>query len=297
MVREERRMRIESSPQGRLIEALLATAFAAHPYRNSPAGWASDIDNLRTGDAKRFFHDYYAASNLTIGIAGDVNPAEARRLAEKYFGTMPKQPAPPAVRTVEPKQEGEKRVAVESPSQPLLLIGYKRPDQSHADDPALDVAAAILSSGRTGLLYKELVRDQKLALAAGAQAAFPGGKYPGLFLFFAAPSLGRTVEANEKAVYGILDRLKSEKVDAATLRRVKTKLRASVIRQLDSNSGMASQLTYYHVNYGTWKKLFTGLEEINKVTEDDVERVARQYFMESSRSVVWSVKPKTEGAR
>jgi predicted Zn-dependent peptidase len=297
VVREERRMRIESSPQGRLVEALLASAFAAHPYRNSPAGWASDIDSLRTGDAKGFFHDYYAASNLTIGIAGDVNPAEVRRLAEKYFGPMPLQPPPPGVRTVEPKQEGEKRVEVESPSQPFLFIGYKRPDQLHADDAAFDVVGGILSSGRTGLLYKELVRDKKIALAAAAQAAFPGGKYANIFVFFAVPSLGKTVEENEKAIYDVLDRLKNEKVDAATLQRVKTKVRASVIRQLDSNSGMASQLTYFHVNYGNWRKLVTGLEEINKVTEDDVQRIARQYFSANTRTVTYSVKPKTEVAK
>src|SRR6202166_4657135 len=112
VVREERRMRIESSPQGKLVEALLATAFEAHPYRNSPAGWASDIDNFRMPEAELFYKKYYTPGNITIGIAGDVNPAEAKRLAEKYFARLPKAPLPPVVRTVEPKQEGEKRVAV-----------------------------------------------------------------------------------------------------------------------------------------------------------------------------------------
>ncbi len=290
VVREERRMRIESQPQGRLLEALLAAAFAAHPYRNSPAGWASDIESLRSGDAARFFREHYAPANIAIGIAGDVNPVEARRLAEKYFRGLPKAAQPAGVRTAEPKQEGEKRVKVESPSQPFLLIGYKRPDQLHADDAALDVLQGILSGGRTGLLYKELVRDKKLALAAAAQAAFPGAKYTSLFAFFVAPSLDRTTEENEKAIYEILEKLKQEKVEAATLDRVKTKVRASVVRALDSNAGMAMRLTYYHVSYGNWRKLFTGLDEINKVTAEDVQRVARQYFVESGRTVAYSVK-------
>ena len=296
VVREERRMRIESSPQGKLMEALLATAFAAHPYRNLPGGWASDIENLRVGDAQRFFKSYYAPVNITIAVAGDVAQADVKRLAAKYFSPLPNAPPPPGVITVEPPQEGEKRAEVMSPSQPFLMIGYKRPDQRDKDDPVFDVLSAILSSGRTGLLYKELVRDKKIALGAQAQSSFPGSKYPNLFLFFVAPSLGRTVEENEKACYEILERLKKEKVDEETLNRVKTKIRASVIRGLDSNSGMAEQLAFYYVNYGDWRKLFTAIDDIRKVTAEDVQRVAREYFTPATRTVVYTVIPKTPAA-
>src|SRR5579862_8785434 len=184
VVREERRMRIESSPQGELIEALTSTAFAAHPYKTEAAGWASDIEGLRETDAKEFYKKYYNPSNLTIGIAGDVNPAQARRLAEKYFGRIPRGPDPPLVRTVEPPQVGEKRVGVLSAAQPLLIMAYKRPDQYSPDSPVLDVLEDILSGGRTGMIYKEMVRDKKLALGAEIAASFPAGKYPNLFLFF-----------------------------------------------------------------------------------------------------------------
>jgi len=292
VVREERRMRLESSPQGKLIEALGATAFAAHPYRNSPAGWASDIEGLRAGDAKQFFRTYYVPGNLAIAIAGDVKPPEVRRLAEKYFARLPGAPPPPRVRTIEPKQTGMKRVAVESPSQPFLLMGYKRPHQFHPDDPVLDVVASVLSSGRTGLLYKEMVRDKKLALAAFASATYPGGEYPNLFVLFIVPSMGRTVEENEKTALQVIENLKKDSVDAETLARVKTKIRAGLLHQLDSNSGMADQLTFYHVNYGNWRKMFTGLEEINRVTADDVRRVARQYLVDEGRTVAYSVSPK-----
>jgi predicted Zn-dependent peptidase len=179
VVREERRMRIESSPQGQLVEALDSTAFAAHPYKNSPAGWASDIENLRAADAEAFYKRYYGPSNLTIGIAGDVNPAEAKKLAEKYFGRIPARPAPPLVDTVEPPQNGEKRVMVASPAQPFLVIAYKRPDQYSKDKAALDVLEQILSGGRTSIIYKEMVRDKKIALGAASYATYPGGKYPG----------------------------------------------------------------------------------------------------------------------
>jgi predicted Zn-dependent peptidase len=294
VVREERRMRIESSPQGKLMEMLLATGFAAHPYRNLPGGWASDIESLRVGDARRFFRTYYVPFNITIGIAGDVNPATVKRLAEKYFSALPKAPPPPEIITVEPPQEGQRRAEVVSPSQPLLMIGYKRPDQRHKDDPVFDVLGGVLSSGRTGRLYKELVRDKKIALQAAASTYFPGSKYPSMFVLFALPSMGRSVEENEKACYDILERLKKERVDEETLGRVKTKIRASLLRSLDSNSGMAEQLTYYHVNYGNWRKMFTGLEDINEVTADDVQRVVREYFAPESRTVVYLVNPKLE---
>jgi predicted Zn-dependent peptidase len=139
-----------------------------------------------------------------------------------------------------------------------------------------------------------MVRDKKIALAAFAQPTFPQAKYPNLFLLFLVPAVGHSVEENEKAAYEILERLKKEKVDQATLDRVKTKLRASLIRQLDSNSGLAQELTQYYAGYGDWRKLFTGLEEINAVTADDVQRVAREYLVERTRTVAYTVKPKAE---
>ena len=291
VVREERRMRVESSPQGKLVEMLLATAFAAHPYRNMPGGWASDIETFRRTEAEQFYKTYYTPANITIGIAGDVNPAEAKRLADKYFARLPRGPLPPPVRTVEPKQEGEKRVAVESPAQPFVAIAFKRPDQYSADDAALDVLSDILSGGRTGMIYKELVRDKKIALAAGSQATFPSGKYPSLFLFFVIPSSGHSVEENEKAVYEIIERVKKDPVSTEALQRVKTKLRADLIRKLDNNGGLAAELCSYSVNYGDWRKLFTELEDFNKVTAADVQRVAKAYLLDSTRTVAYTYAP------
>jgi predicted Zn-dependent peptidase len=291
VVRQERRMRVESDPEGKLFETLLATAFAAHPYRNPTAGWASDIEHLRVRDAREFFRTYYVPANITIGIAGDVDPKEVRRLADKYFAALPARPLPVPLPTVEPRQEGEKRVRVETASQPFLAIVYQRPDQNDKDDPVFDVISGVLDDGRTGFLYKDLVRDRRIALTATTSATLPGGKYANLFLFYVVPNSGHTVEENEQACYALIERLKREKVDAVTLARVKTKLRASVIRQLDSNAGMAEQLTFYRVNYGDWRKLFTGLEDIDRVTADDVQRVVRQYFIESARTVAHTAAP------
>ena len=292
VVMEEYRMRVESEPQGKLLQTFLATAFEAFPYRVMGTGWPSDVAHLRRADAWRFFHEYYVPGNIIFGIVGDVNPAEAHRLAEKYFGPMQARPLPPLLHTAEPAQEGPKQAEVESPSQPILAVGYKRPDEYSKDDPVFDVISGVLSSGRTGLLYTNLVRDKQIALEVDADDTFPGGKYPNLFLFFVAPALGHTTAENEKAFYALLEKFKSEKIDDVTLARVKTKTRASLIRRLDSNPGLASLLTSYYAIYGNWRKLFTSLDELNRVTADDVQRVAKECFVPEKRTAAYLVAPK-----
>ena len=289
VVRDERRMRVESNAQGKLQEMLLATAFTAHPYRNL-VGWSSDIENLRATDAEQFFKTHYVPGNITVSIAGDITAAEAKRLAQKYFGPLAAGAIPRHISIVEPKQEGEKRVSVETPTQPVIFIGYKRPGDLHKDDPVFDVLSSILSGGRTGIVYKELVRDKQIALGAVTAATLPAGRHPNLFVFMSAPTSGHTIDENEKAWYEIIDRLKKELVDKVTLERVKTKLRAGLIRSLDSNSGLASELAQYYATYGDWRKLFTGLSEIEKVTAEDVRRVANEYFGSTNRTVAYSVK-------
>ena len=291
VVREERRMRIESSPQGKLVEALISTAFSAHPYRNMPGGWASDIESLRAKDAMPFYRNYYTPGNITIGIAGDVDPARIQALAARYFGPLPPGPLPDPVVTVEPPQEGERRVTIETAAQPLMLIGYKTPAETHPDSPAIDVLSLILSGGRTSLMYRELVQEKKIALAAQTQPDFPDGKYPGLFLVFLVPAMGHTLEENEKAAYAIIERIQKEPVDAEALNRVKTQIRAGLVRGLASNSGLAARLPAYHVAHGDWRKLFTAIEDIDKVTAADVQRVAKAYLTKNRRTVAHTVAP------
>jgi len=285
VVREERRMSVESNPQEELSEGLSAAAFEAHPYHNPAVGWSSDIENFRLRDAIAFYRKYYVPSNLSIAIVGDVDPTEVRRLADKYFGIIPPGPNPPRVHTVEPSQSGKRIWELRSPAQPLELIGYKRPDELSRDDIVFDVIAEILSTGRTGLLYKELVRDKQVALDAGAESSFPADKYPNLFLLYAVPNQGRTLAECEQPLLAILDRLKTEKVDDATLRRVKAKLRADLMTQLGDDAGLAADLNLFYWAYGDWRRLFTQVDDYDKVTADDVMRVARTYFIPDAQTV------------
>lgn len=292
VVREERRMRTESEPQGMLMEALDATAIEAHPYRRPTVGWPSDIENLRVADARKFFDSYYAPANITMAIVGDIDPGMVRSLAERYFGPIAGRPLPSRPTTVEPPQSGEKIATVDSPAQPIEIIAYKRPDQYDKDDPVFDVIAGILSGGRTGLLYKSLVRDQRVALAAEAGSSFPGSKYPNLFVLYLAPAMGKSLGDNEKALTAVLDGLKKQPVEAETLERIKTKTRANLIRQLDSNAGLASLLATYYADYGDWRKLFTSIEDIDKVSAADVQRVAKTYFNDQTKTVAYLKAPR-----
>jgi predicted Zn-dependent peptidase len=290
VVLDEYRQRVESSPQGKLMQSLLVTAFAAHPYRNPPGGWPSDVENLRRADAKAFFEKYYVPGIMTMAIVGDVNPPEARRMADRYFGPLPAKPLPPLVHTREPLQPGPKTAIVDSPTQPIAAIGYKRPDQYDQDDPVFDMIQFILSSGRTGMLYKEMVEEKRISRVAQGLATFPDGRYPNLFVFFLAPSQGHTVDENQKALDDLLARFKATPVDAETLQRAKTQARANVIRLLGSNNGLARLLALSYAGYGDWRKLFTSLDDFNRVTAGDVQRVAQKYFIPANRTIAYTGK-------
>lgn len=291
VVMEEYRMRVESSPEGKLLQEFRAAAFEAHPYRNPPSGWPSDIGNLRRADAQEFFEKRYVPANMTIAIVGDVDPAQAKRMAESYFGPLPARPLPPLLHTTEPPQQGPKTALVESPTQPMLVFGYKRPDQYDKDDPVFDLLAMILSSGRTSWMYREMVQDKRIALEAEAVPTYPGGRYPNLFVFFVVPAQGHGVDENLKALDDLLERFKAQKVDLATLARVKAQARVQLLRRLADNAQVASMLAAFQAGYGDWRKLFTTFDDYAKATPDDVQRVARQYLAAQNRTLTYTTAP------
>jgi predicted Zn-dependent peptidase len=285
VVMEERRLRTESQPIGKLIEEVLAVAYKAHPYGVNVIGHMSDLQALTRSEAEKFYRTYYAPGNITIAIVGDVDAKEVIRLAENYFGRLSAGPQPPPVTTIEPPQLGERRVAIEEQSQRVLLVGYHRGSILHKDDAVFDAIGDILSSGRTSRLYRSLVRDKKVATVAGGLSGFPGNKYPNLFLFFSFPAPGHTNEECEKAIEEEITKLKTDLVDDEMLNAVKTRARAGLIRSLNSNGGMAGQLTFYQAVTGNWHNLFRQLDEINAVTAQDIKRVANECFTKSNRTV------------
>lgn len=285
VVIEERRMRVDSQPVGKLLENFLGIAYRAHPYGRQAIGWRSDLENLTRAQARAFFDRHYVPSNLTAVIVGDVDPKQAVAWAELYFGRIPEGNAAPPIWTVEPPQEGERRTTVYAQSQPVLLIGYHKPSATHTDDAVFDAVQDVLSGGRTSRLYRSLVQDRQISAGAGGFPGFPGNKYPNLFLFFSFPAPGHTNEENETAMLEEIEKLKAELVTEEELARVKARARANLVDGLESNMGLASQLGVYEVLTGDWRNLFRSIEAVDRVTREDIQRVAREYFNDRNRTV------------
>jgi predicted Zn-dependent peptidase len=288
MLLEEYRKQHEA-PQSMVVGELLAAAFKVHPYRNPVTGWPGDIQNLRRTTAKAFFDRYYTPGNITIAIAGDLNPAEAKKMAERYFGPMEAKPAPPVVHAEEPVQDGPKTVVVEAAGPLLLAVGYKRPSQYDKDDAIFDVIQFLLSHGDTGLLGRDLVQEKHLASQVQVGATFPSGRYPNLMVFLIIPAQGRSVEENQRGLDDFLARFKNLNFDAQMLARVKAQARAAFFKRLASNDAMAGMLAVHHAQYGDWRKLFTAFEDLDKVTSDGIQRAAATYLVATGRTTAYTV--------
>lgn len=285
VVAEERRMRTDNDPNGMLYEDFIAQAFIAHPYHFPVIGWMSDIQELTRPMALAFHKIYYIPNNAVAVLVGDVNPQEAIRLVDKYFGPIPAGPPPPPVNTVEPPQRGERRTEIKFPAQPSLLIGYHKPGPPAEDDFVLDVVDALLTGGRTSRLYDSLVKKQQLAVDVGSDNGEPGARYANLFVIEATPRYPHTPAEVEAAIYREIDRLKTEPVPEHELQKVKNQLDASFIASLASNSGLAQRLAYFQTVVGTWRYLVQARATYARITPADVQRVVRTYFTADNRTV------------
>ncbi len=284
VVYSERRMGVDNSPFGTLYEQVNAAAYSAHPYGWPVVGWASDIEAWTMDDLKAHFKMGYAPNNCIMVVTGDVNEAEILALAKKYIEPIPPQPPPPAIRTKEPPQLGERRIVVKRPSAlPLLLISYHIPETRHADGPAFELLEAILSAGRSSRLYSRLVDKDQLVLNinAGTQLALD----PGQFLFSMQVRSGVDPVKAEAALYEELAKLAATPVVAAELEKAKTQKLADFYRALKTIAGKANLIGQYEVFFGDYKKLFAVAAELEKVTAADIQRVAGQYFKETNRTV------------
>ncbi|MEX0684436.1 MAG: pitrilysin family protein [Balneolales bacterium] len=285
VILEERRMRTDSSPMGRLIEEFVSIAYSAHPYKNPVVGWPSDIRNTTIKDALDFYQTYYVPSNITIGIAGDVDPNEMKRLAELYFGDMPEGTMAPQLLVQEPEQRGERRVVIEEQSQPMFLMGFNGVAENHPDAKALDLLGSILAEGRTSRLYRRMVVNDQSALHAEALSGFPGSKYQSLFITFVVPNQNIEMADVEETILEEIEKVKNGDISQFELDRVRTNARANLVRGLASNSGLALRLTTAEGKHGDWRTVFTDLDELNEVTLDDIERVANTYLVKNNRTV------------
>jgi predicted Zn-dependent peptidase len=285
VVIEERRMRTDSNPIGRLLEQFSAAAFEAHPYHRPTVGWMSDLNSFSATDAKKFFDKYYVTSNMVVAVAGDVKASQVLPMLEKYFGRLPASQKPDETTTTEPPQNSERKVVLMEKSQPLYLEGYHRPDYMTKDDAVYDAITDLMSEGRTSRLYRALVRDKKIASFSAGFSGLPGTKYPHLFAFYAFPLPGHTPQEVGDAIHVEIERLKKEDISDDELKMIKTRTKANLIRGLGENGGLATQLAIYQTRYGDWRELFRSVDRIDKVTKADIRRVANETFNDNNRTV------------
>jgi predicted Zn-dependent peptidase len=285
VILEERRLRTDNSPIGKMIEAFLDTSFTTHPYKRPVIGYDQDIRGLTRQNVQQFFDTHYVPAELTMAVVGDVEAAKVQELAKIYFGRYAAKPKPSEVTLVEPPQQETRQVTLKLQSQPWYLEGYHRPAIKSPDNVVYDIIGRLLSDGRTSRLYKSLVEQKQVALSAQGFSGFPGNKYPNLMLLYALTAPGHTVEEVAAALNGEVELLKTKPVAAQELERVKTQARAELLRSLNSNSGMARSLVEYDVKTGDWRNLFKELEAIAAVTPDDILRVSQATFTPQNRTV------------
>ena len=281
VVFEERRMRTESTPTGKFAEQFNALFWDAHPYNWPVIGWPSDIPAISKRQADEFYALYYQPQNITLILVGDFQAKEAREMALRYFGRIPRgnQP-PPEVVTREIPSLGEKRYAAEAETNPQVEIYWRTVGFGHRDSYPLEVLQQLLL-GRTGRLYKGLVLGRQVATEASAQQ--DSRKWAGAFSVAAEVKDGHTTAEVEEALNAELERLKSEDVPAEELQKVKNNFAAAEYRKLSANMPILFQLMFSE-GLGDWREVNESGPRIQAVAAADVRRVAAKYFTKENRA-------------
>ncbi len=295
VVAEERRQRYEADPGGKLYEALLSTAFSAHPYRDPVIGWAADLETLDLQETRAFYRDHYGPDNAVIAAVGDLDPEAFFALVAAHFGSLPPGRPNPVPVTREPPQAGQKRVSVAFDAAPRLAVAFHKPTLPHRHDYVFDVIEAVLTDGRSSRLVRELVDRRGVAASVSAVNGLPGARYPNLFAVFLTPVEGVSPEAAEAALLEELERLKAEPPTAEELDRVLRRLEASRVRALVSNAALARQLAYFQAVAGDWRYLEDHPRVLATVTPAEVAEVARTYLVPTNRTVA-VLRPRGEGS-
>ena len=293
VVHEERRMRVDSTPTGKLEEQFDAMFWQSSPYSWPIIGWPSDLEGITREEALDFFSVYYAPNNLTAALVGDFEPDEAMALAERYFGRLERgSRRPEPVRTREVEQLGEKRMTGYADTVPSVSIRYHTVADAHLDEPALLMLSGVLN-GRTGRLYESLVLEQKVATTAGAGVS--GMKFDGYFSLGGSAAEGHTPEDVEKALDKEVAALQQTLVGVREIRKVKNQQLAGDFRRLRSKTSLLMQLLVYDA-MGSWENINKFSDRIQAVTREDIQRVAKKYFRPENRTVaVYYTKPGSKG--
>jgi zinc protease len=277
----------KNDPDNVLLEEVTAAAYVALPYHHPTIGWKSDIEHVSIGKLREFYDTFYWPNNATVTVIGDIEAAAALNLVKKYYGVYPHSPAAiPAIYTEEPAQSGERRVTVKRPGElGTVIIAHKVPNGRDADQPALDVLDAILSSGKNARLYRALV-DQGLALNAGAGTDLH--RDLSLHTVYAVLAPGAAHAQVEKALLAEIAKIKADGVTAAEVERVKQQYIAADAYKRDGTAAVASEINEW-IAVGDWTLYVTFSQKVQQVTAADVQRVAKKYLNEDQSTTGWFI--------
>lgn len=284
VVLSERSTGLENSPWRMLWENVQATAFQEGPYHWPVIGYEEDIKNWTKEDLEYYFKTYYAPNNAVMVISGNVKYENVKKLAEKYLEPIPAQPAAKPVHLVETPQLGERRITVKKEvANPYLAIAYHVPEAKNADYYALQILNAALSSGNSSRLYSTLVDKKRLASTVFVNygEAFD----PTLFQINAVANKGVSTDSIESVVYEELEKIKKEGITEKELQKIKNQALIQFYNQVETINGKSNNIGTYEVFFGDYRKMFNAPAEYNKVTNEDVKRVAVQYLKKSNRTV------------
>jgi zinc protease len=296
VVHSERRLSVEDSNDGFLVEQVQATAFAAHPYQIPTIGWPADIQSWKLEDLQDFYKTNYAPNNCTLILVGDVTAEEGFALAKRHLEAIPRQAPPPPVRTTEPEQLGEKRVLVEREAQtPLLIQAYKSPAANDPLSPAINLLMTVLVEGDSSRLHRLLVEDKKLAIQVAGQ--FQEGFDPMLTWLQLTLPEGADLAAVEQALDAALAELVAKGVTDAELARAKNQFASGFWKQMATIDGKASLLGQFEVFEGDYRKLFGAPALYDKVTREDLQKAAALVFQKRHRTVGVLRSPAAAGAQ
>jgi predicted Zn-dependent peptidase len=284
VVMEERRMRYDDDPKGKLYELLKASAFHAHPYRNPVIGYPFDIRSLTATKLEAFRKRFYVPSNMAVALVGDVRPETDWPLIERYFGQIPSSEGPTRPTAVEPEQLGERRATIRTKASPLIYAAYHKKQYPHPDDAPTSIMLEMLAGSQISPLQRTMVQRKRLATSVSYSEG-PGNVYPNLMLFAVQPRAPHTNEEVLEAFDRAIEEFIKSGITEERLNIAKRAVATSYFSELVSNSSMARNLATSLLVYDDWKAPFIWYEKAMAATLSDIQRVARQYLNSKYRTV------------
>jgi zinc protease len=284
VIQEERRLRTDDNPGSALYEIAASVAYTIHPYRRPVVGWMEDIQNLTRQDLVDFYKLYYAPNNAVLVMVGDFNSEDMLSRIKAAYGKIPRGPQPPKLTVVEPPQRGEKRVTLKKEAElPILLTLHHVPNLHSPDSFALDLLSVVLAGGKSSRLYHELVYQKRLVRGIDADYSAVSMDATG-FAISAQLLPGVELATVEREVERVVDKTKVDLVSERELQKAKNQIEAAFVFAQDSIFGQAMKIGYYEM-VGDWRLIDSYLDNMRKVTREDLRRVAQKYLQRDNRTV------------